>query len=365
MNYDKYLKYKTKYILLKQDLSQVGGTYKKLGAGNYGIVFTESDSSLYAYKLFVLNEQQNSQNYDNELSTLHYITENNLQDTISSPHIIQLSIFNSKFKLVKQKNYTGILNEYKTYQTLDNNSSIKKFIKNKPSIIFELKEEVKQKIKYVVIKMPKYKITLSKYLKELLVLEPNDENLLIKYVEIPNIILEKINIMIENNIYHFDLNLNNIMIDQNETVRIIDFGKSSVIENPEDITITDYITKYYLLYYISQYNNNKNIKKDTSFITFSSPGPSLIYSDIYTQNLQFAHTYEPIYVTYYNMTINITKKEILKSYIISYFLDDILTHIFVTLFKSKRLTIVDELLNKYHTQLMSNINSLHKSDYVN
>lgn len=360
MNYNKYLKYKTKYILLKKKLSQIEGTYNKLGAGKYGVVFENTKEPNYVYKVSILNEHQNSRNYDNELSTLHYITTDNLQDIISSPHIIQLSIFDNQFNLVEPTNYTENLNKYKTYQTLDDNGSIKNFIKtNKPSIIYELTEEVKRKISYVVIKMPKYKMTLNKYL-ENLVENPDDDNLITQYKEIIDIILNKINIMIENNIYHFDIKSDNIMVDLNynkPTFKIIDFGKSGVITNPEDSIITNYFSKYYLLYYISEYNTDKNVENHKIYIKFHSPGPSLIYTERYTEKLNFTFNYEPEYLTYYEKNVKITKKEILKNYIISYFLNDILNNIFMIIFESKRFNIVDELLNKYHEQLMSNINS--------
>jgi len=360
MNYDKYLKYKKKYILLKENLSQIGGTYNRLGAGNYGVVFENTEEPDYVYKVFILNEQQNSRNYDNELSTLHYITRNKLQNIISSPHIIKLSIFDNQFNLVKPKNYAGKLSEYKKYTPLKNPKDIQQFIKtNTPYIISELTEEVKKTINYVVIKMPKYKMTLYKYLKEL-AKNQNDDILITQYKKIIDIILNKINIMIKNNIYHFDIKSDNIMVNQNNsnpTFKIIDFGKSGVITNPENSIITEYLEKYYLLYYISEYNTDKNVENDKIYIEFQSPGPSLIYSDKFTTQLTFNYNYEPKYLTYYKKNVKITKKEILKNYIISYFLNDILDNIFIIIFKSKRFNIVDELLNKYHEQLMSNINS--------
>jgi len=117
---------------------------------------------------------------------------------------------------------------------------IKKIDKNEQSFINMLSDDIfpTYEITNNLLNMKKYPMTLFEYQ------EKNNIENEIELDEIP----EKINILIDKihklGIFHGDLHSNNILIDpSNMEVRIIDFGKSVLIEDLEDNS--DYYIKYY------------------------------------------------------------------------------------------------------------------------
>lgn len=116
--------------------------------------------------------------------------------------------------------------------------------------------------------MKKYKVSLGQYLKQL-ELDTEHENRDITKEEMKKIrdyfyqLMEIFNRLEDAKIIHNDLHLENLMIDENDNLRIIDFGKSKIFEDIKDLHLfrqKHYVELDEIIEFTKEYNfNNENL----------------------------------------------------------------------------------------------------------